>query len=97
MDPIFLFIYGGIGWRVDAKTITSDEPSLSRGVGEIEPATDIPSRRNGWLLRQVLRLQKSLKRHSEFDGLRSPFEDGFRHRFLVHHGGMLVSYARGGH
>ena len=72
-------------------TATGEELSFVGGIKEIELATEIARRRYGRLLRQILRLYKSLSWHPKFDGLRRPFEDGFRHRFVPHYGGMLVS------
>ena len=88
----FRFSHEGIGWRVEVKATTGDEPSFDLGISEIQAATEIARRRSGRLRWRILRVRKALSRHPEFDWLPNPFEDGFRNRFRLHQGGMLVSY-----
>ena len=93
----FRFSHDGIRWRVEVKATTGDEPSFDLGISEIQAATDIARRRNDRLRWRILRVRKALSRHPEFDWLPNPFEDGFRDRFRLHQGGMLVSYVRRRH
>ena len=90
----FRFSHGGIRWRVEVKATRGDEPSFDLGISEIQAATDIARRRSDKLRWRILRVRNALSRHPEFDWLPNPFEDGFRNRFRLHQGGMLVSYVR---
>ena len=90
----FRFSHGGIRWRVEVKATRGDEPSFDLGISEIQAATDIARRRSDRLRWRILRVRNALSRRPEFDWLPNPFEDGFRNRFRLHQGGMLVSYVR---
>ena len=90
----FRFSHGGIRWRVEVKATRGNEPSFNLGISEIRAATDIARRRNDRLRWRILRVRNALSQHPEFDWLPNPFEDGFRNRFRLHQGGMLVSYVR---
>ena len=90
----FRFSHGGIGWRIEVKATKGDEPSFDLGISEIQAATDIARRRSDKLRWRILRVRNALSRRPEFDWLPNPFEDGFRNRFRLHQGGMLVSYVR---
>ena len=90
----FRFSHGGIGWRIEVKATKGDEPSFDLGISEIQAATDIARRRSDRLRWRILRVRNALSRRPEFDWLPNPFEDGFRNRFRLHQGGMLVSYVR---
>ena len=90
----FRFSHDDIRWRVEVKATRGDEPSFDLGISEIQAATDIARRRSDRLRWRILRVRNALSRHPEFDWLPNPFEDGFRNRFRLHQGGMLVSYVR---
>ena len=90
----FRFSHGGIRWRVEVKATRGDEPSFDLGISEIQAATDIARRRSDRLRWRILRVRNALSRRPEFDWLPNPFEDGFRDRFRLRQGGMLVSYVR---
>ena len=90
----FRFSHEGIGWRVEVKATRGDEPSFDLGLSEIQAATDIARRRSDRLRWRILRVRNVLSQYPEFDWLPNPFEDGFRNRFRLHQGGMLVSYVR---
>ena len=90
----FRFSHEGIGWRVEVKATRRDEPSFDLGLSEIQSATDIARRRSDRLRWRILRVRNVLSQYPEFDWLPNPFEDGFRNRFRLHQGGMLVSYVR---
>ena len=90
----FRFGHGGIRWRVEVKATRGDEPSFDLGISEIQAATDIARQKSDRLRWRILRVRNALSRHPEFDWLPNPFEDGFRNRFRLHQGGMLVSYVR---
>ena len=90
----FRFSHAGIGWRIEVKATKRDEPSFDLGISEIQAATDIARRRSDRLRWRILRVRNALSRRPEFDWLPNPFEDGFRNRFRLHQGGMLVSYVR---
>ncbi len=90
----FRFSHEGIGWRVEVKATRGDEPSFDLGLSEIQSATDIARRRSDRLRWRILRVRNVLSQYPEFDWLPNPFEDGFRNRFRLDQGGMLVSYVR---
>ena len=90
----FRFSHEGIRWRVEVKATRGDEPSFDLGLSEIQAATDIARRRSDRLRWRILRVRNVLSQYPEFDWLPNPFEDGFRNRFRLHQGGMLVSYVR---
>lgn len=90
----FRFSHKGIGWRVEVKATKGDEASFDLGITEIQAATEIARRASDKLRWRILRVRNALSKHPEFDWLPNPFEDGFRSRFRLRQGGMLVSYVR---
>ena len=90
----FRFSHEGIGWRVEVKATRGDEPSFDLGISEIQAATEIARRASDRLRWRILRVRNALSDQPEFDWLPNPFEAGFRSRFRLHQGGMVVSYVR---
>ena len=76
--------------HVEVKSTIGDDPQFDIGISEIEAATRLARRGGGkW---RILRVRKALSAQPEFDWLPNPFEDGFKQHFLLHRGGMRVSY-----
>ena len=90
----FRFSHEGIGWRVEVKATAGHEPSFDLGMSEIRAATEIARRGSDRLRWRILRVRNALSKRPEFDWLPNPFEDGFRSRYRLHQGGMVVSYVR---
>ena len=90
----FRFSHDGIGWRVEVKATQGEESSFDLGISEIQAATEIARRASDRLRWRILRVRNALSERPEFDWLPNPFEDGFRSRFRLHQGGMVVSYVR---
>ena len=78
-------------WHVEVKATIGDDPQFELGISEIKAANRLARERGGrW---RILRIRQVLSERPEFDWLPNPFEEGFRNRFRLHRGGMLVSYA----
>ena len=88
----FRFSHEGIGWRVEVKATPGDDPSFRLEMSEIQAATEIARRASDKLRWRILRVRNALSEQPEFDWLPNPFEDGFRNRFRLQQGGMMVSY-----
>ena len=82
----------GKKWHVEVKATTGDDQQFDLGISEIEAATRLARKRRGrW---RILRVRKALSDQPEFDWLPNPFEEGFKNKFRLHRGGMMVSYVR---
>ena len=88
----FQFNHRGKKWYVEVKATTGDDQQFDLGISEIEAATRHAQKRRGrW---RILRIRKALSGQPEFDWLPNPFEEGFKKKFRLHRGGMMVSYVR---
>ena len=90
----FDFQFNGHGkkWYVEVKATTGDDQQFDLGISEIEAATRFARKRRGrW---RILRVRKALSDQPAFDWLPNPFEEGFKKKFRLHRGGMMVSYTR---
>ena len=88
----FQFTHRGKKWYVEVKATTGDDQQFDLGISEIEAATRYARKRRGrW---RILRVRKALSDQPEFDWLPNPFEEGFKKKFRLHGGGMMVSYVR---
>lgn len=87
----FQFNDRGKKWYVEVKATTGDDQQFDLGISEIEAATRFARKRRGrW---RILRVRKALSGQPEFDWLPNPFEEGFKKKFRLHRGGMMVSYS----
>ena len=89
----FRFSHDGVGWRVEVKATQGDDFSFKLEMSEIQAATEIARRASDKLRWRILRVRNVLSKKPEFDWLPNPFEDGFRNRYRLQQGGMMVSYA----
>ena len=89
----FQFTHRGKKLYVEVKATAGDDQQFDLGISEIKAATRLAQkRRERW---RILRVRKALSDQPEFDWLPNPFEEGFKNKFRLHRGGMMVSYVRG--
>jgi len=85
----FRFRYQRTWWHVEVKATAGDDPQFELGVSEINAATRFANRRGGrWV---ILRVNGALERPT-FELLPNPFEERYKQKYLLHEGGMRVSY-----
>ena len=78
--------------HVEVKATTGDDQQFDLGLSEIEAAAQLARKRSRqW---RILRVRKALSAQPEFDWLPNPFEEGFKKKFRLYRGGMMVSYVR---
>ena len=84
----FQFIHKGKKMHVEVKATSGDDSQFELGISEIRAATQL-ARRGQW---RILRIRDTLSAQPEFHWLPNPFEEKHRDRYVIHKGGMRVSY-----